>query len=844
LKITIPNGSVVALIGASGSGKSTFARTHFLATEVLSSDYFRGLVSDDENDQEASRDAFEALYFVAGRRLDNGRTTVIDATNVQADARKPLVALARDHDMMAVAIVLNLPESLCLERNRSRPDRDFGPHVVRRQVQQLRQSIRSLQREGFRYVYVLSSPDEVAEATIERQRLWTDRREEHGPFDIIGDVHGCYEELVALLSDLGYQVQGTRDEPEVVPPAGRKAIFLGDLVDRGPDTPGVLRLVMSMVASSSALCVPGNHDVKLMRKLQGRNVQLTHGLAESVAQLEAETPQFQQRVAEFIDGLVSHFVLDEGRLVVAHAGMKQAFQGRASGRVRDFALYGETTGETDDFGLPVRYDWAAEYRGKARVVYGHTPVATPQWLNNTLCIDTGCVFGGKLTALRHPENEVVSVPAAKTYYEPLRPVPAMQTQGDEELLDLNDVLGRRAISTALMGNVTIPQENAAAALEVMSRFAIDPRWLIYLPPTMSPAEASKLTGLLEHPIEAFDYFRAQGLQSVVCEVKHMGSRAIAIVGKSGEAIKTRFGVDGSAGIIYTRTGRRFFNDSGEEESVLEALAGAAARSGLWEHLATDWLCLDCEVMPWSIKAGSLIDGEYAPIAIASATARSAEEASLRKASARGLDVSNLLDLASERTAAASGYAAALTRFATPFARPSDIRVAPFHLLASEGAIHVDKPHTWHMELLGRFCDTGGDLLTPTDWVEVKLDDEPSVERGVAWWQELTAAGAEGMVVKPEAFVARTQKGRLVQPALKVRGSEYLRLIYGPEYSLPGNLSRLRSRGLGAKRSLAAREFALGLEALQRFVDREPLWRVHECVFGVLALESEPVDPRL
>ena len=238
-----------------------------------------------------------------------------------------------------------------------------------------------------------------------------------------------------------------------------------------------------MVAAGTALCLPGNHDVKLLRKLQGRNVQITHGLGETLEQLEREPPEFRSAVAGFLDGLVGHYVLDDGNLVVAHAGLKEELQGRASSRVRDFALYGETTGETDEFGLPVRHNWAAEYRGRAMVVYGHTPVPEPEWLNRTINIDTGCVFGGALTALRYPELELVAVPARRTYAEPSRPflpdgagaeqAPALTAQqAHDDVLDIEDVLGKRLIGTRLHGTVTLREENAAAALEVISRFAV------------------------------------------------------------------------------------------------------------------------------------------------------------------------------------------------------------------------------------------------------------------------------------------------------------------------------------------------------------------------------------
>ena len=524
----------------------------------------------------------------------------------------------------------------------------------------------------------MDSVEEIEAATIERGPLWNDKRDERGPFDIIGDIHGCCDEFEQLLEQLGYE-RLTVDDASLWGglsyrhPENRKAFFVGDLVDRGPRILDVVRIARNMVVAGDALCVPGNHDMKLLRKLQGKNPQMTHGLAQSWSEIEALADNvrdpFCKALADFLDGLVSHYVLDDGRLVVAHAGMKEELQGRGSGKVREFALYGETTGETDEFGLPVRYHWAAEYRGSAMVVYGHTPVPEPEWFNRTVNIDTGCVFGGKLTALRYPEKEFVSVPANQTYCEPARPfladeqqAPLSAQQCHDDILDAEDVLGKRIVSTRLQRNVTIREENATAALEVMSRFAANPKWLIYLPPTMSPCETSNEPGLLEHPAGAFSYFRSQGVPQVVCEEKHMGSRAVAVVCRDENAARERFGV-------------------------------------------------------------------------------------------------------------------------------------------TEGAAGID------------------------------------------WWTSLTGRGGEGMVVKPADWIARGKKG-LVQPAVKCRGKEYLRIIYSPDYDSEENLPRLRNRSLVRKRSLALREFALGVEALERFVRREPLRRVHECVFGVLALESEPVDPRL
>ncbi|MBI3271839.1 MAG: polynucleotide kinase-phosphatase [Planctomycetes bacterium] len=858
--ITVPAFSLVLLVGASGCGKSTFGARNFRPTEIVGSDHCRGVVSDDETDQSASREAFDLLYHIAGVRLRRGLLTVIDATNVRPDSRRPLLELARAHDALAVAIVFDVTERDCIARNAARGGRDFGPHVVRTHCRELRASLRHLRSEGFRYVHVLEGLEEPNRTRVERTPLWTDRRGETGPFDIIGDVHGCGDELEALLARLGYSPDGASGPYRHA--AGRRAVFLGDLVDRGPRVVDSARIVMDMVGAGSALCVPGNHDLKLLRHLRGRPVKVSHGLEASLAQLEALPAEareaFVERYCEFVDALVSHFVLDGGKLVVAHAGMKEEYQGRASTRVRDFALYGETTGESDEFGLPVRLDWAAAYRGAAAVVYGHTPCPEAEWLNGTMNVDTGCVFGGKLTALRYPERELVQVPARCAYVRSPRPLasaagtapaqegaaagPSLQWRHDE-LLDLADVHGKRVIETRLSHPVTVPAEHAAAALEVMSRFAVDPRWIIYLPPTMSPAAASKRVDCLEHPDEVFRYFREHGVKRVVCEEKHMGSRAVIVACRDEAAAGRRFGTAARLGACLTRTGRPFFEDPATEGALLARLRAAFERAGLWTELDTDWACLDAEVLPWNARARALVEDLYAPVGEAGAATLRAARGSAGSALARGVDVGALSEGLARHAAAVDRYREAYRRYCWEVQGLEGLRVAPFHLLATEGKVHADREHVWHLSMLARLAEADPTSFRATVWREVDLESESSTAAATAWWEESTAAGAEGMVVKPWTFVARDAEG-LVQPALKCRGREYLRIIYGPTYLEPGSLDRLRVRRLGLKRSLALREFALGVEALERFVRGEPLRRVHECVFGVLALESEPVDPRL
>ncbi len=879
MTIPIPEFALVLLVGPSGCGKSTFARTHFKPTEVLSSDFFRGMVSDDEMNQAASEDAFELLHLACAKRLAGGKLTVIDATNVRAESRKPFIEMARKYHVQPVGVVFDFSAEFCHERNQKRAvERPFGPHVTRRHAEDLKRSLGRLEDEGFRRVHLLRTEEEASAVTFERYRLPVNRRDERGPFDIIGDVHGCFGELMALLVKLGYRMKRARDLDDrelwrVSHPENRRLVFVGDLCDRGPDTPGVLRLVLDAMKRGVAFCVLGNHDDKLLRWLKTpEKVKLTHGLAQSVEQLAPEPPQFRDRVQEFIAKLPSHLVLDGGRLVVAHAGLTADMHGRVSGKARAFALYGDTTGESDEFGLPVRRNWAADYRGRASVIYGHTPTLVTEWVNRCLCIDTGCVFGGSLTALRWPEQELVSVPAGREYAESKRPLTSPGTAGVSpadapsaespsgnaeapsqgqpaggtpaipgEDLDLADVTGRRTIETRFAGKVTIREENAAAALEVMSRFAADPRWLVYLPPTMSPCDASALPEFLEHPAEAFGYFQQEGIDSVVCEQKHMGSRAVVIVCKDETAAARRFGVSGETGIVTTRTGRRFFDSFEVEAAFLALVRESLTAAGWWAKFNTDWVALDGELMPWSAKAQELLRRQYAATGSAGRAALLEVNAVLANPDRK---VGGAIDLRARFAAKATAierFVAAYRGYCWPVNAVTDLKFAPFFLLATEGKLYFDRTHEWHMRALAELTTAPQVLATPFRVVD--LTDASQVEAATRWWFDLTAGGGEGMVVKPLEVIA---KGRrfFAQPALKVRGREYLRIIYGPDYLAPEHLARLKHRAVGAKRGLAAREFALGLEGLERFARGAPLRAVHECVFAVLALESEPIDPRL
>lgn len=851
--------SLVLLMGASGSGKSTFAKRHFLASEVVSSDGCRAIVSNDENSLAATNDAFDLLFYIIGKRLKNGLLTVVDATNVQASSRKKLVQLAREYHCLPSIIVLDMPLRLCEDRNAARKDRSMGAHVIRHQHAALRKSMRNLKREGFRKIHLFKSTEELDTVTgIEKEKLYNDRKDLHGPFDLIGDVHGCYVELCELLAKLGYQItEAPADESnygiQVIPPKGRQVIFLGDLVDRGPASVAVLKLAMSMVNAGHAICVPGNHDMKLLRWLKGKNVAMTHGIEGTIAELEQEPASFKVELRDFLYKLVSHFVLDRGRLVVCHAGLKEKMQGRASGAVRSFCLFGESTGEIDEYGLPVRYNWAKDYRGEAKVVYGHTPIPKAEWLNKTINLDTGCVFGGSLTAMRYPEEDLVSVVAKEVYWEPTKSLTTAEVlltsqQEHDDLLDIDDVRGKRIVQTGLMNNLTIREENSISALEIMGRFAVNPKWLIYLPPTMSPCETSASEEYLEHPLEAINYYKKRGIKTLVCEEKHMGSRAVIVLCRSEAVALNRFGIKNDGfGKCYTRTGRNFFaqKQAALEQAFLEKVRAGLDKANVWEKFDTDWICLDCELMPWSAKAQALLKEQYAAVGSAASHALPVAITAMQQASARGItDLEELLTKYKYRDQSISKFIKAYRQYCWPLESVDDFKLAPFHILASEGQVHSNKSNEWHMQKIAEIVEKDSSLFQATPYKIVDTDSEESIETACSWWMDLTQKGGEGMVVKPLDFICHEDSGKLLQPAVKCRGKEYLRIIYGAEYDHPSQLARLKKRGLSRKRSLALREFALGIESLKRFVAGEPLRRIHESVFAVLALESEEVDPGL
>ena len=379
--------AVIVIIGNKHNEKKAFLKKYFDKEELI--------------DEKMIEEQLE-------KRLEEAKLTVIDMRDLDNNTYEEIIRIAKRQHCMPVAIMFDIE---CIESN-SIQNKD-GQEMSSEDL------IEKLEKKGFKKVYVLKNLREVNKARIQRIKLANNKRKVQGPFDIIGDVHGCYDELCKLLEKLGYIVN--QDQDIVYAPHHRKVIFLGDLVDRGPKIVKVLRLVMNMVKREQAYCVLGNHDGKLQRKLRGSNVQVAYGLEKTVEELEKESEQFIQEVRQFLDHLVSHYVFDEGKLVVAHAGLKEKLHGRESAKIREIAMFGPTTGKVDEHGLPIRVNWSKQYKGSAMVVYGHTPQVMPRIVNNTINIDTGCVYGGRLTAFRYPEQDIVDVQAKDIYYEAARP---------------------------------------------------------------------------------------------------------------------------------------------------------------------------------------------------------------------------------------------------------------------------------------------------------------------------------------------------------------------------------------------------------------------------------------
>ncbi|MEH7178152.1 polynucleotide kinase-phosphatase [Neobacillus vireti] len=863
--INLPHAGIVLLVGPSNTGKTTLLNqliqeNQILASEVISSDQFRVLVSDiefiswngrpkDESDalfheyQQISSAAFDAMDYVISKRCKLNKLTFIDATHLREEEHEKYLQMGKKYHVPVIAIVLNISETELLRRD---AERDFsrGRNRIKQQYQHFKNTLRFIKKKHYRRVYLLGE-DELEVLNVSRLENPLFIELDNG-IDFIGDIHGCYEEFLEILSKLGYQ---ENDEGYYIHPEGRKILSLGDVLSRGSRSIETLQFFQKHVAAGHAYMIDSNHGWKIARWLEGKNVKMAHGDENVAAEFEEyerkngteETEKLKEQIKELLLEAKSHYIIRKNgvnAVVAVHAGIKDHYIGKQSHRISDFCRYGDTDG-LDENGKPIRKDWSISHKSSELIIWGHDPKPQPLLVNNTLNIDQGVVFGGTLTAYRYPEKQFVSVKAKQDYAN----VPDNPLK-EWELKRLNPpnimkFLEGYSVLTEHYGEIMIYDDGVKPAIDDFSHYTLPLEDIVYLPPTMSPTpKASRLEGYLEHPMEAFEYYQSNGVETMVVEKKHMGSRGILFLFKNKEVAKEYIGRE-TLGNIYTRTGRAFFKKEVEEQ-IVGVLNEDLVKSGYFETYNTDFVLLDAEILPWNLKAKDLILNQYAHVGEMALLDRKKLQDSLQQAFESGKGVEHWIQENEMGIENAKVFNEVYQKYCWEIEGLDGIQIAPFHTLAHSKETFFDKPHRWHMEKNKEFNGISR-LFLETEYRVVS--DEASMKAAIEWWEEITEAGHEGFVVKPDSFITR-HKGKLLQPAIKVRGRKYLHIIYGMDYLLPENLSRLKKRNAGKKQRNALKEFALGVEGVNRFVKKESLERVHECVLGVLALEAEPIDPRL
>ncbi|KGR78170.1 polynucleotide kinase-phosphatase [Ureibacillus manganicus] len=863
MKINLPYAGIVLLIGPSNSGKSTLLRElvkkgDILTSEVISSDECRILVGDidfidyqrserDEADilydqyQHISAEAFSILDQIIQSRCRLNKLTFVDATHLYPDDRKKYIAIARANHVPIVSIIMDVDQNDLLTRDKNR-ENPRGIKRIKQQYQVFKREKRFIKKEGYLATYTISNSSAVE---IVRSNNPVHLEIGNG-IDIIGDIHGCYSEMIQLLVKLGYK---RNHEEFYIHPEGKKFLSLGDIMSRGPQSLKTMEFFLRHVNNGLAYMIDSNHGWKIARWLDGRKVTLSHGdefVEEEFILYEKQygeevAKSLKQSLKELLINAPSHYVLTKNgvpTLVCTHAGIKDEFIGKQSYDISDFCRYGDNEG-LDENGKPIRKDWTIHHKNSTLILWGHDPKPKPLAINNTINIDQGVVFGGELTAFQYPEKEFVSVKAQKDYTDGTNnPFDEFKKQRLNPP-NIAQFIEGYTVGTDILGEISISKEYVIPALDTVSHYTVPIEELVYIPPTMSPTPTpSSLENYLEHPREAIDYYRNLGIQRLVAEKKHMGSRGILLLFKDNEAGLKYIGRE-TLGVIYTRTGRRFFDEEMERTILLKINKGLTA-SNYFDNNDTEFILLDAEIMPWNLKAKELISKQYAHVSENAILDRNILMHKLESAVGDNQNLEKWLKEYDEKLKNAHVFKEVFQKYCWDIHTIDEIQIAPFHLLAHSKETFFDKPHTWHMEKNREFHAIDS-LFVKTEYMVI--EDQASEEDVIKWWEEMTSDGHEGIVIKPETFIS-TYKGRLIQPAIKVRGRKYLHIIYGMDYLQPENLKRLKHRNTGKKQKNALKEFALGVEGVQRFVNGESISRVHECALGVLALESDPVDPRL
>ena len=859
MQLQLPEGAIVLCIGPSNSGKSTLLdrlvkEQQLLRSEIVGSDTCRQLVADldyidfstiptEDQDslyeeyQRISTEAFHILQQAVISRAKLNKVTFIDATHLRNFERNQYFEIAKKHHVPILALVFDVPKNELLKRDEQR-NQPRGKKRIEQQIQTFQSELRNIKKEPYLKIYTWRGEAITIVRHPSPHLLDID-----AGFDIIGDIHGCFDEMMSLITKLGYE----KHRDVYIHPDGRRLLSVGDIMSRGPKSIETMLFWLRQIEAGLSYMTDSNHGWKIARCLKGQNVSLQHGdeyVAEEFEQYEQihgleATEALKERFAHMLLSTPSHYFLTKNnvrKVVVTHAGISDHYIGKESKRIKDFCRYGAVEG-VDENGRSIRGDWFMEHKTSELIVWGHDPKLKPFKANRTINIDQGAVFGGQLTAFRYPEQSLVAVDALRNYVgnegNPLIEAKSKRFASPKATHFVNGF----TVHTEQGEAITIPKEKALAAMDTFSHYTLPLEQVLYIPPTMSPTpQTSALADYLEHPTEAFNYYKKNGVTKMIAEKKHMGSRAVIFIAKDESVTKQLLNVE-SLGVITTRTGRAFFEPKLQNE-MLSVIHKELLAKNYFEKYETDYVLMDAEILPWNLKAHSLIDTQYANV---SEQALMDRQYLLNKLQATtNIDVTNWVDEYTDKLKNAARFDAVYKNYCWPTNDIKGIQIAPFHILAHSGESHFDKPHTWHMGM-NAFLAENSSLFLATEYR--RIETEQQEEEVISWWKEMTDYGHEGIVIKPLNFIEE-RKGKLLQPAIKVRGREYLRIIYGMDYTDEAQLQQLKKRNPSRKMRNALLEFKLGVEGIERFIQLESSARVHECVLATLALESETVDPRL
>ncbi len=567
--INAPADSLFITVGPAASGKTHFAHTHFDDTQVVSSDDCRAMVSDDPTNQDASLEAFDVMMKIIEHRLRLGKLTIADSTGLNPKIREQLRGIAEKHDRPVIALLFDVSEDRCLQNNKER-DRTVPEDVVKQHVDVFRDQVEEVRGESYHRTYRLT-PDQLDQIMI-RFRNTKVRVSDDGPFDIIGDVHGCLTELKELLDRLGYK----RDNRGFFHPAERKAVFIGDLADRGPENIGSMALVMDMVENDRAYYVPGNHCNKLYRYFLGSDVNVRPGMQKTIDEFNELSPDQQEEIRDRFLNLYEssppYLVLDDGNLVITHAGIREEDIGKVNEDVVDFCLYGDTTGETRRNGFPVRRDWALAYRGNALIVYGHSPTARATPVNSTINIDQGAVYGGYLTALQYPERDLVRVKSKDEYSDREgETIREMQLNRADQVYRTDLLVQDFTHRPESEHEIRIPEKVMKRGLDRISRASMPMRQLVYLPsePARGMPSSKEKSSFRECCGELVDHYESVGIEEIRIVREDDGlTPAVMLVNRTKEAARSLFSTERMF-LLWNRSGQTYEIPSEHKERFRE-----------------------------------------------------------------------------------------------------------------------------------------------------------------------------------------------------------------------------------------------------------------------------------